>query len=98
MKRVLFATCLAVVPMGTAHATGTIECVSPLDDGITAFISVGRLPVLSVLRAEFTADGAAWVMPQIGGAAVPSGATEIAFGQGVQEQGRLSVDFTNADL
>jgi hypothetical protein len=97
MKRILLAACLAVAPISTAHATGTIECVSPLDEGVTVFINIGRLPVLSVIGAEFTAQGRTWSMPQ-SGATVAPGATPIMFGQGIQQEGRLLADFTDTNI
>ena len=78
----------------SAGATGTIECTGVGDPDVTAFISVGRVPVLAVLSARFDADGRVWATA---GPLVGDGeqVVRIVFGQGVDDRSALRVDFTD---
>lgn len=88
----VFATVSAVLAAtAPTHATGTIVCEGVNDPGVTAFVSVGRVPVLAVLRAEFTALGMVW-------STFSEDATPIIFGQGVDLADGLRIDFTNEDI
>ena len=80
------AFCLAATAM-PAVASGGIACTG---DGVEVDLSVGRLDVISVLRATVEIGDKVWSTdPEI----VPG--TPIAVGQAFEDESRLLVDFTD---
>lgn len=80
------AFCLAATAT-PAVASGGIACTG---DGVEVDLSVGRLDVISVLRATVEIGDKVWSTdPEI----VPG--TPIAVGQAFEDESRLLVDFTD---
>ncbi|PSM19957.1 hypothetical protein [Nitratireductor sp. StC3] len=84
------AAALALLAAATATpavASGGIACTG---DGVAVDLSVGRLAVISVLRATVRIGDTVWSTdPEI----VPG--TPIAVGQAFEDESRLLVDFTD---
>lgn len=91
---VAFAT---LIFSNSAGATGTIECTGVETSDVSAFISVGRVPVLAVLGARFEAGGQVWATD---GPLVGEGeqVVRIVFGQGVDDRSGLRADFTDENV
>lgn len=91
MKRQLAGLIFSLVATASpAFATGEIACEG---DGVSVDLLVGRLQVLSVLRAVVTIGEKTWssepgVMP----------GTPIAIGQAFEDEGQLLVDFTDDNV
>lgn len=99
MKNVVLAAFLSlsfVTMITSAHATGSIRCVATNTNNVTVDILVGRLPVLGVLRATFTADDHIWsTNTKPSGEGMSAGSTRIIFGQGIDTSDGLRADFTD---
>lgn len=79
---------------GPAAATGTIFCDGATDNSVAVQIGIGRVPVLAVLNARIAAGSAVYANDV---EATP-GAVPIVFGQGVFDEDRLRVDFTDPNV
>ena len=98
MKRLSLAVAAAAFAL-PAHATGTIECSATNGASVSAFLLIGRLPVLNVLQATFEADGSVWSTGTNGDiATIPPGSTPVRFGQGIQTDDRVIADFTDPNV
>lgn len=90
MKR-LAATCASLVlAVAPAAATGSIDCADA-DGEASVSLTVGSLPVLSVVGAAIEADGMRW---SLGG----EGESAIAVGQAFQDADAMRVDFTDPNV
>jgi hypothetical protein len=84
---VAVAACLAAAP---AHATGDITCSGAGED-VSIDMLVGRLQVLSILRAVIRIGEETWSTDQSYAQGTP-----ITIGQGFEDDRHLVVDFTDA--
>ncbi|MFC6487645.1 hypothetical protein [Nitratireductor sp. GCM10026969] len=90
MRRLAAALAISIAAVGSASATGSLECTAP-DADVSVKLTIGSLPVLAVVGAEIEANGARWALD--GG-----GETAIAVGQAFREAGALRVDFTDPNV
>lgn len=88
------AACGLAFAVEPAAATGTVACRGADDARVEARITVGRVPVLAVINARFEAGGRIYATSLAGDPA----ATAIVWGQGVFDEDRLRVDFTDTDI
>lgn len=94
MRRLLLLPILCLLAFGAApaHATGDISC-SGATDKVSVDMLVGRLPVLSVLRAVIQIGEKTWSTDQ----SVSPG-TPITVGQAFEDERHLLVDFTDGNV
>lgn len=91
MVRLGAAVLLALLLAGQgALASGGIECSSG-DGEAKISVTIGSLPVLSVVRAEISVPGRRLATDGEGGDA-------IAVGQAFRDSGRIAVDLTDANV
>lgn len=89
--RLLAATFASLlVAVGSAGATGSIECADAAGEASVS-LTIGSLPVLSVVGATIEADGMRWSLDGAGEGA-------IAVGQAFQEADAIRVDFTDPNV
>ncbi len=97
-KMILAAAMCLALP-SAALASGTIECTGVEDPNVTAFVSIGRLPILAVLSAQFSADGRVWATDVNGGGeGMAEKTTAIIFGQGYADGRQTFADFTDPNV
>ena len=77
---------------GPVAATGQIICTATDVSGAAIDILVGRLPVLSVISATATDGIETWSTHAIGNQ------HPIVFGQGIADDSRIIVDFTDPNI
>lgn len=83
------AVLLALLP-APALASGSIACSSA--DGQTSVqLTIGSLPVLSVVQASMAADGRTWTTEG-------SGDEAVAIGQAFGDEETMRIDFTDANI
>ena len=92
IRRSGLALLLALATFGSvpAHATGDISCSG---EGVSVDMLVGRLPVLSILRATVTVGEESWSTDQ----SIMKG-TPIAVGQAFEDDRIMLVDFMDDNL
>lgn len=91
MKPRLAAAALAFsLVSGGAHATGAIDCAAPGGEASVS-LTIGSLPILSVVGAHITAGDQQW---SIGG----EGESAIISGQAFGEDDEMRVDFTDPNV
>ena len=94
MRRLLMLPMLSLFALcsGPAHATGDISC-SGTTDNVSVDMLVGRLPVLSVLRAVIQIGEKTWSTDQN-----VSPGTPITVGEAFEDERHLRVDFTDGNV
>jgi hypothetical protein len=75
---------------GSAHASGTISCVS--DDGASVELTLGSLPVLSVVGAAIAAGEGRWTTLEDGDG------QPVVVGQSARYGDLVVVDFTDPNI
>jgi hypothetical protein len=83
-------TLMMALSAGSAHASGTISCVS--DDGASVELTLGSLPVLSVVGAQIAAGEERWTTLE-GGEGQP-----VVVGQAARHGDLIVVDLTDANI
>jgi hypothetical protein len=89
-SRVALAALALVAGVSPAFATGTVECEAP-EDGASLMLTIGSLPVLSVVHMEFTAGDKTWSTGDGGDVA-------ISVGQAFRDGERWLIDATDPNI
>jgi hypothetical protein len=84
------AALVLIAAASPASATGTVECEAS-GGGASLWLTIGSLPVLSVVHMEFTAGGQTWSTGEGGDVAV-------SVGQAFRDGERWLIDATDANV
>ena len=90
MMRCLLIAASALISAGSVHASGTISCAGEPD--VSVDLTIGSLPVLSVVTANLSAGQRAL---SIGAEA---GQDAVIVGQAFREHDEIRVDFTDPNV